>query len=420
MNKSFIAKLLLIGLSVVGLIIPSLSTTAFATTSSGFDASIDGLVTNFENYQSFGGKNGVAAQSVTYNVFLPSGMGFNPSNHVLEMLYSGGSQGSSQSIAYESNSPNEAGTCKATSSGGYNCSVKWVFGNADPALIQGAYTISFVVLNSNTMPVNGIYMNLLGSGSSNPIYAEAGQVFINEPLTAPYASFDSGVQSLYTLVNRSSLSSIPFTVDINAGNPPTKVVFYFDGQLAQSVTNYNKVANYSYSGGEVDQFHYTLSGLNSLSNGDHILTATAIGNGYSVPVVTQDGQSTINIEAAYGSDQSCATQVSSINLITKNVTTQETTELNQIESIDNQAIAYFAKNPPSISSYSQLVNTINNDNKNVYAELATLAKDNSFQCSDISNQITTFITDLNKVYADLGTYQTDSVNLLNKAGGLSG
>lgn len=251
-------------------------------------------------------------------------MGFNPSSDTLEMLYSGGQLGSDdQAIAYESNLPSEAGTCKAVSNG-YNCLATWVFGDSYPALTQGTYTISFKVLDSNTMPVNGVYMDLLNGDSSQPLYAESGQVFINEPLTTPYAGFTSTVQSLYSLVDPSSPTSLTFTVQVNAENSPTEVDFSFDGNLAQQVTNYTKVSNSSYDGGEVDQFQYTLNDLSSLTNGNHVLSATAVGSGYSVPVETQDGQTQINIEAAYGSDQSCATQVSSINKITNDVISQET------------------------------------------------------------------------------------------------
>lgn len=419
MNRSLLTKITTFFSLAALIILPNMPDAVFASTSSGYDPSTDGLVTNFENYQTFGGKSGIAVKSVSYNVFLPTGMGFNPSNDVLEMIYSGGQSGAGQSIPYASNSPDQAGSCKQASNG-YNCDATWVFANSYPVLTQGTYTVSFKVLNSNTMPVNGIYMDLLNGSGSQPIYAETGQIFINEPLTTPYASFDSSVQSLYTLVNQSSPKSLTFIVDINAKNYPTKVNFYLDGQMAQSVTDPVELSSNNYTGGQVDQFSYTLYNLNSLSNGDHILTATAIGSDYSVPVVTQDGQSEINIVSAYGSDQSCSTQVSSINTITKKVISQETSELNQIQLIDNQASAYFAKHIPSISNYSQLVDTINNDNKNVYSDLAVLVKDNSFQCSNISNQITNFIADLNKTYNDLNSYQTDSVNFLNKAGGLSG
>ena len=414
MRELLIPKIITVTSLFTLVAVPVFQSTAFATSSTGFDPSIDGLVTNFENYQSFGGKTGVAIKQVSYNVFLPSGMGFDPSKDTLEMLYD---QGGGQSIAYESNSPSASGTCKQASNG-YNCTATWVFANSYPALTQGTYNISFVALNNQTMRMNGIYMDLLNGSGSQPIYATTGQVFINEPLTTPYASFDSSVQSLYTLVDQSSPTSLTFNVNVNVLNSPTKVDFYLDNQLVHSDSSPIMQPNTNYTGGQEDQFTYTLNNLSSLSNGNHVLSAMAVGNGYSVPVVTQDGQSQVNIVAAYGTNQSCSSQISDINTITKSVISQETSELNQIQTIDNQAIAYFSKHTPSISNYSQLVNATNTDNKNVYTDLAVLVKDNSFQCSNISSQITTFISDLNKVYNDLNTYQTDSINLLNRAGGL--
>jgi hypothetical protein len=401
----------------VCLIIAVLSPTVFATDLSSFDPSTDGLVTNFENYQTFGGENAQAVKSVTYNVFLPSGMGFDPSTDTLEMKVSMPQDANSDFIAYESNLSSEAGTCQAVSNG-YNFAATWDFTASWPVLTQGSYAVSFVVLNNDTMPVNAVYMDLLNGTGNNPLYAESGQVFIDEPLTTPYASFGAATQSLYSLVDPSSPSSITFTTAINAKNTPTNVDFYFDGNLIQDATNYNTVNDSSYYGRQVDRFSYTLNNVGSLTNGDHVLTAVANGIGYSVPVVTADGQSQVNIEAAYGSDRSCSAKASAINKITKETITQETTELDQIQITDNQVRTYFAKHQPTISSYSQLISNINSDNKNVDIDLAVLVKDNSFQCATISSQISAFIADLNKVYADLHVYETASVNLINKAGGL--
>lgn len=416
MYKRRFAKLAIVCSSVVMLVLPSISIAAFADTS-GFDQSIDGLVTNFENYQSFGGKTGAAVKSVSYNVFLPTGMGFTPSNDTLEMKVSM-PQGGSQFVAYASNLSNAAGSCKAISNG-YNCTAVWDFTASWPQLTAGTYSISFVVLNQNTQPVNGVYMNL-SNNTSQPLYSETGQVFINEPLTTPYASFTSDVQSLDTLVDPSAPTSLGFVAEVNASNSPTETDFFLDGKRVQQVTSYSQISDSSFTGGLVDQFQYTLSNLTSLSNGNHILTAITFGSGYSVPVLTQDGQSQVNIEVAYGADQACVDKISSINEITKKVNLQVTTELNQIQMIDDEAVTYFSAHSPTISNYSQLVNTTNNDNKKVVSDMAALAKDNNFQCSNTPNQITSFITDLNKVQTDLTTYQNDSVNMINQAGGLNG
>lgn len=58
---------LLVASTLVVTIIPFFLPTAVGADTNGFNPDTDGLVTNFENYQSFGGQSGVAVSSISYN-----------------------------------------------------------------------------------------------------------------------------------------------------------------------------------------------------------------------------------------------------------------------------------------------------------------------------------------------------------------
>jgi hypothetical protein len=402
---------------ILSLLLMPLSATAIAyTNSSAYDSNTDGLVTNFEEYQSFGGQYGQAVPQITYDVYLPPAFGFNL-NDTIEMLVSGGIDSGTQ-VVYQSNSGSNQGSCVTANGGGYNCVTVWnLTAPGYPALTQGEYTISFSALNDQTEQINPIYMDILG-GTNTTSYLTSGSIFLNLPLTTPSATFTADAQSLYTLVNPQSPSSLTFTAQVNTKNSPSSVDFYLNGVLEDSDTEGSTISNSSYVGGQVAQFSYTLNNLSSLTNGAYTVTAVANGSGYSVPVLTADGQSQINIVAAYTADQSCSTQVTSINKITTGVIKQETSELIRIQTIDDQAIKYFTTHHPLASNYGSLVNKVNSDNKSGYTDLSVLAKDDSFTCSNISQQIDTFNIATNNAYSALNTYVRASTNLINRGGGL--
>lgn len=416
MNKS-IAKKLHITFSLVvvsALLFATLPTKIFAASTGSFDPATDGLVKDFVNYQTFGGKYGTATKSVTYNVFIPTGFSFDPSTERLQMVYTGGGNPAypvADDTAYKNVCPEV--------SGGHNCTVTWTFD--ETKLAAGEYTLLFKVLDNTTHQKGRIFAPLsLGTGST-PSYLLTGgstDIFLNKPIATPYAEFQD-IPAINTLADKQAAQSFPVKVRLNKQNNPTSVSYYLDGVLAGTASTATTVADNSFTGGQTSVFTFTFTNLASLANGSHLITAKANGNGYSVPVVTPDGQAKITVVAAFTNDPACLDKIKAMGEVTLSVINNETGQLHSIEIIDTKVRQYFADHPSQLASYSDLIKISDAANGQAYASLANLVKANNFQCDNLSTGIDGFLSQMDTVYQSLTTYRDAVINFIDELGGTS-
>jgi hypothetical protein len=374
-----------------------------------FDKNKDGLVTDYRHYQTFGGKTSKAASSVSYTVFLPDGFGFNPNTDDVQLLYSGG-KSAGHYVAYDTRYKD---VCSKVT-GGYNCIVTWTFD--ENQLSKGEYIIYFKVLDSNTMRKGQVYMDVFGyNPAPGSLYTTEGHVFFDKPITTPYAEFID-LSSLYNLIDKQEDDSLELSVKLNTQNAPTSVDYYLDSVLVGSAKNPTIVTDYSMSGGQASIFSYKLSNLSSLSVGSHTVNAIARGVGYNSDVFTTDGQTSIILIASFSANNDCSKKIKAIDTITLSAINQKTSQLNQIEVIDNKVRAYFADNPDQYSGYSDYIVAADNANQAVYKNLAEMVRSNIFGCDNFSDQVDIFITNFDTVQASLEMYRDTVINLIEKVG----
>ena len=258
---------------------PAVNTTPTKTVkqSTDFDPVKDGKATNFKVYQTFGGKYGVASKAMTYNVFLPTGFGFDTKTDRLQLLYT---LGTAQKLADDTGDKSNK-ACQ-TVSNGINCSVTWVFDEA--TLKEAEYRIDFKVLDNTTHQKGRIFVDI-----TNDIKGEGGAtVFIKKPLTTPYVSFSSPNDTT-TLSDKTQVADLPIIVKINSEYTTSSMELNIDGKLYQNIEKDKAIASddQQYTGGKTSLYKFTIKkdDLLALMNGEHALTAVAKVDSFSEQAV---------------------------------------------------------------------------------------------------------------------------------------
>jgi hypothetical protein len=381
---------------------------AHAQTEAPYESNTDALVTDFKEYQTYGGKYSVFIKKITYNVFFPTNFGLDASSDVLEIMSSNQPGGYTVGGQNGGSGPME---CTKVANG-YNCPISW--GLAPKAPAPGNYSVSFRLLDSTTHSKGRIFVPIIPSASH---YAQTGDVTLASPLTSPYAQFAS-LTSNYLLSNRQSDKTMTTNVVTNSGNKATGVDYYLDGQLIGSSGPGVVQADSSYSGGYKETFNYTLVNLDQLKAGDHELTAQLVGvDGESnITVMTIDGKSSVRIVAAFTDNSStCDAKLNTINYLVNTITRSESSQFSQIETINAKVQDFYSAEPTNYSGYTLLIKNIDTAKADAQAKLANLSSLQNFDCSGYASEVNAYINGLNATYAALNDYKNAIVNLINTA-----
>lgn len=229
---------------------------------------------DFSVYQSFGGKLGVAAKSVTYTVFLPTDFGFNQKTDRLQLEI--GRVGGGMSVVDDTGT--KSNTACQPQLGGTACSVTWGF---DDRLEEGEYQVSFKVLDNTTHQKGRVFVKILGG--SPAVYAEGGAtVFIRKPLTSPYVEVSGMNDGTLHLSKATGLRDYPISVGISSAYNATSATVAIDGQTVDQTSDSLPEDNSSYYMGKAQVFTLNISKqtLESLALGSHTITVTIAVPGY--------------------------------------------------------------------------------------------------------------------------------------------
>jgi hypothetical protein len=369
---------------------------AQAQLSPAFDPAKDGLVSDFTDKQMFGGKYGSATHLVSYTVFIPTGFGFNIQTDILELKYS-----TQPEVSYKVGAQNGNGSSTncSTVAGGYQCVLNWNLDLSKPP--AGAYDISFVALDSTTHPEGRIVVPM----SSGLGYAASGTIYIEAPLTTPYAEF-SGAPSTALLTDKKAQSTLSIGVATNANNNPTSTEFYLDGKLVGTSNSAETVADSAYLGGNKKVFSYVLRDLENLANGNHSLTAKFKGADYPLtPVLTDSGQSRILLVAAYTDNQDCSDTLKPITSLQKQLIGDKSDQQDMVGKIDDKVRSYFVKHPSSYKDYKALIAQADMTKKAAADAVASLGSNTSLTCGDYSERVASFLQNIDESHAALLRYK---------------
>ena len=413
-KKIFITKISIVIAALLLLLVLVVNEGVIRATTE-YNSQSDALVTDYEYYESFGGKYNQHKENRTYNVYFPAGFNFIPDGDTLQLIVAQGGGGyiADGSAAQEND-------CTSDGSGGYNCKVVWNL--TQNKLREGEASLEFKVLDSDTQTKGRIFIDFRKI-SGGYIPASGLVVFVDDPVASPYVELE-GVVNNTTLTSR-ELS--PDIIDLVARtlveNDIQSVDFYINGELVNSDNTPTKVSGSSWNNRETANFSYTWEGVKDLSKGEYRISAVAnYGNGKSTPVVLATGENSAIISVAFDNTQVevCKAQQIALSKLMNSIVDSRNRELKNLELIDSKVRDFFKSNTYELPDFSETISNLDSLNEAVYQQLTDLINKSNLMCdSSTPQQIDSFKESLDATYESLIVYRDGIVSFITNIEGVA-
>ncbi|MEJ0072810.1 MAG: hypothetical protein WDN27_01830 [Candidatus Saccharibacteria bacterium] len=376
-----------------------------------FDPATDGIATNYDPTQQFGGRFDEQRPTLTFSTFLPTGFGF-----------TNGSDRLSYQFTFPGNTARAGSdsTCTAVT-GGLNCTATLNLVDMEryyTPLVKGVYTVTFTAQHPSGHGFGEVFFN--NGTDSAPDYSTTGTYSINPPLHGDIYSEFTGAADTVSLVDATK-TTLPLKIRVNKENTPTSVSVSLDGKAVQTNSSPTTVSDSRFTpSGQAAEFDVTLTGMDKLSNGTHTITAIVTGSGYTSNVATVNGSTGITLNVSYDNSAACTTQLKGITKITNQAITKRTAELQNVALIDTKLRAYITNQNPKTNPYASQLTAVDAKQSAAQTAILALSDDNQFSsCQDMAKQVGTFTTQLDSTRQATIDYRDSLLQLITTIQGQS-